>query len=204
MGSREIFILEDDPLVRQALKAVFAGREYQAVFFADGEALLASAWQTTPVCVLLDLLVPGKSGLDVLAALHDAGYPAPVFMMSGHGSIELAVKAARLGVAHFFEKPFRTEELIARIEQVVTARSEASSGVAQDHPGIIDSFTRRERQVWEEIRLGHSSKDIARNLGLSPRTVEDHRSNILKKAAVNTTAELLQATLADRLRSAKP
>ncbi|MBR0993098.1 response regulator transcription factor [Bradyrhizobium japonicum] len=202
MTSNEIFILEDDPEVRRALEAMLAKRAYQALFFADGDSLLAAAKQKSPACIILDLQLPGKSGLEVLAELHEAGYPTPVFMMSGHGSIETAVKAAKLGVVQFFEKPFKPNDLIDSIEKALAVEADRRPGrgksgdVTTCDPPVLESFTPRERQIWERITKGYSSKDIARALGLSPRTVEDHRSNLLRKANVRTTAELLRAALA--------
>ena len=201
MASNEIFILEDDPEVRRALETMFSRDNYRAVFFADGDALLAVARQKSPVCIILDVQVPGKSGLEVLAELHETKYPAPVFMMSGHGNIEIAVKAAKLGVVQFFEKPFKPRDLLDGIENaLVSDRTETPREAAVGDLRVLNSFTRRERQIWDQIKSGHSSKDIARNLGLSPRTVEDHRSNLLRKANVSTTAELLLGTLVDSLR----
>lgn len=199
MTSNDIFILEDDPEVRRALGTMFSKRGMDVLFFADGDSLLVAAKQKSPACILLDLQLPGKSGLDVLAELHEAGHRAPVFMMSGHGSIEMAVKAAKLGVVRFFEKPFKSRDLIDGIESVLAVKGDArpADGRSADaNLAALESFTRREREIWQQITLGYSSKDIARNLGLSPRTVEDHRSNLLRKANVSTTSELLRATLA--------
>ncbi|WP_431204586.1 response regulator transcription factor [Bradyrhizobium betae] len=201
MNSNEVFILEDDPAVRRALEAMLAKQNFLTLFFADGDSLLAVARQKSPACIILDLQLPGKSGLQVLAELHEAGNSAPVFMMSGHGSIEIAVKAAKLGALKFFEKPFKPRDLIASIEKVLASKvdhrpeSDISAEAPVCDPTLFESFTPRERQIWDQIARGYSSKDIARALGLSPRTVEDHRSNLLRKANVSTTAELLRAAL---------
>ncbi|PDT88847.1 DNA-binding response regulator [Bradyrhizobium sp. Y36] len=202
MTSNEIFILEDDPEVRRALETMLAKRNYQALFFADGDSLLAVARQKSPACIILDLQLPGKSGLQVLAELREIRYPVPVFMMSGYGSIETAVKAAKLGVVQFFEKPFKPSDLIDSIEKVLAVEVDCrpvdgkSEDVMACDPAVLASFTPRERQIWDRIVRGDSTKDIARAMALSPRTVEDHRSNLLRKANVGTTAELLRAALA--------
>ncbi|KAH2808561.1 hypothetical protein KXV85_005891, partial [Aspergillus fumigatus] len=105
MTSNEIFILEDDLTMRAMLKASLERAGYQVVFFADGDALLAHARQASPACVLLDLCLPGKSGIEVLTTLNSQGCSAPVLMISGQGNIPTAVQALRLGAADFIEKP---------------------------------------------------------------------------------------------------
>lgn len=197
MGSGEIFILEDDPAVRETLSVVLTNAGYEAICFADGNGLLDRARQRYPVCILLDVRLPGRSGLDILRELRSENYPAPIFMISGHGSIEMAVQAVKIGATDFIEKPFRAGELVDRIEKAIetmTADQSRTNVVSRNFPGW-QTLTRREREILDQMLSGDSTKDIARKFGLSPRTVEDHRSSIMKKAHAKSTPQLLIAAL---------
>ena len=110
----EIFVVDDDPAVRDTLSMVLTAGGYQVICFADGAALLAIARTRTPACILLDVHIPGKSGLDILKELHGEDYPAPIFMISGQGDIAMAVSAIKNGALDFIEKPFRGSEIVAR------------------------------------------------------------------------------------------
>src|ERR1700744_4362935 len=117
----EVFVVDDDPAVRETLSIVLSASGYQVICFADGAALLAVARTRSPACILLDVHIPGKSGLDILKELHAEDYPAPIFMISGHGDIAMAVSAIRGGALDFIEKPFRGSEIVARLEEAIGA-----------------------------------------------------------------------------------
>jgi two-component system response regulator FixJ len=189
MNTNDVFILEDDLTMRMMLKAILEKAGYRSVFFADGEALQIEARQNSPVCILLDVCVPGKSGLETLSELRDQGCPAPILMISGHGDIATAVRSLRFGAADFIEKPFRPDTLIERIETACAGARSAASAAA--HFKHAKRLTKREREVLDHMLAGLSTKLMARQLGLSPRTVEDHRANILRKAGVKSSAQLL-------------
>ncbi|AWL99710.1 response regulator transcription factor [Bradyrhizobium amphicarpaeae] len=189
MAENEIFILEDDLTTRAMLRVVLEKAGYQPVFFADGEALVAKSRHASPACILLDLCLPGISGLDVLGQLTDRTCPAPILMVSGQGDIPTAVRALRIGAADFVEKPFSPADLVARIESA-GAGQPAHSANPLDHFKQSRGLTRRECEVLDHLIAGSSSKVIARKLGISPRTIEDHRARILQKAGVKTTAQL--------------
>src|SRR3954463_3154192 len=108
----EIFVVDDEPAVRDTLSMVLSAGGYQVICFADGAALLAVARTRTPSCILLDVHIPGKSGLDILKELHGEDYPAPIFMISGQGDISMAVSAIKSGALDFIEKPFRGSEIV--------------------------------------------------------------------------------------------
>jgi FixJ family two-component response regulator len=103
----EIFVVDDDPAVRETLSIVLSAGGYEVICFADGAALLAVARNRTPACVLLDVHIPGQSGLDILKELRGEDYPAPIFIISGQGDIAMAVSAIKNGALDFIEKPFR-------------------------------------------------------------------------------------------------
>src|ERR1700676_227466 len=126
----EIFIVDDDPAIRQMLSLVFAQAGYHATCFADGAALLASARTTVPACIILDINIPGRSGLDILKQLNAEDYPAPIFVISGQGDIPTAVDAIRNGALDFIEKPFRAGEVVTRVKDCIEAWSQRK----QDRP----------------------------------------------------------------------
>src|SRR5258707_7129158 len=131
----EIFVVDDDPAVRETLSIVLSAAGYRVVCFADGAALLAVARTTTPSCVLLDVHIPGKSGLDILKELHGEDYPAPIFMISGQGDISMAVSAIKNGALDFIEKPFRGSEIDHPLDEAIRAHARrAAEDSASDSP----------------------------------------------------------------------
>src|ERR1700712_2345427 len=117
----EIFVVDDDPAIRDMLSMVLSTAGYKVICFADGAALLAVARTRTPACILLDVHIPGKSGLDILRELHGEDYPAPIFMISGQGDITMAVSAIKNGALDFIEKPFRGNEIVSRLNEAIDA-----------------------------------------------------------------------------------
>ena len=201
LGSRgEIFVVDDDPAVRDTLSMVLSTAGYQVICFADGAALLAVASSRTPAAILLDVHIPGKSGLDILRELHGEDYPAPIFMISGHGDITMAVSAIKNGALDFIEKPFRGSELVTRLEEAIGAYARrqaqfAGSNIATLHFPGREPLTRREREVLEQFTAGASNKEAGRTLGISPRTIEDHRANIMKKLGAKNAADLVRIVM---------
>jgi FixJ family two-component response regulator len=196
----EIFVVDDDPAVRDTLSIVLSAGGYQVVCFANGAALLAVARSRTPACILLDVHIPGKSGLDILKELHGEDYPAPIFMISGQGDIAMAVSAIKNGALDFIEKPFRGGELVARLDEAITAdarrraQQSVSTMASLQFPGR-EALTRREREVLEQFTSGASNKEAGRQLGISPRTIEDHRANIMKKLGARNAADLVRIVM---------
>lgn len=199
-GSRgEIFVVDDDPAVRDTLSMVLSAGGYEVICFADGAALLSVARSRTPSCILLDVHIPGKSGLDILKELHGEDYPAPIFMISGQGDISMAVSAIKNGALDFIEKPFRGSEIVARLNEAIDAYARRKSGSAGSvqtlhFPGR-EPLTRREREVLEQFTKGASNKEAGRHLGISPRTIEDHRANIMKKLGARNAADLVRIVM---------
>jgi FixJ family two-component response regulator len=163
--------------------------------------LLAVARSRTPACILLDVHIPGKSGLDILKELHGEDYPAPIFMISGQGDISMAVSSIKSGALDFIEKPFRGSEIVARLNEAIDAyarrksdNAAASKIQALHFPGR-EPLTRREREVLEQFTAGASNKEAGRQLGISPRTIEDHRANIMKKLGARNAADLVRIVM---------
>ena len=196
----EIFVVVDDPAVRDTLSMVLSAGGYEVICFADGAALLAVARSRTPACILLDVHIPGKSGLDILRELHGEDYPAPIFMISGQGDIPMAVNAIKYGALDFIEKPFRGSEIVARLNEAIGAfarrqKENASPKIGSLHFPGREPLTRREREVLEQFTAGASNKEAGRTLGISPRTIEDHRANIMKKLGAWNAADLIRIVM---------
>ncbi|MTI42432.1 LuxR family two component transcriptional regulator [Roseibium hamelinense] len=194
-GAEAIYIVDDDPAVRDALSVVFNLEGFEVETFSDGDTFVQSASKTHPACVLLDVHMPGRSGIEILKALNAEHYPAPIFIISGQGDIPMAVEAIRNGAFDFIEKPFDAEAVVSRINDGISAMRKSQS----DEPGVsfsgADQLTRREREVLSEITNGASNKEAGRTLGISPRTVEVHRARIMEKLGAKNAADLVRIVL---------
>jgi len=191
----EIFIVDDDPGVRATLTTIFERAGYRVVAFADGASFLAHSRTATPVSIILDVHIPGRSGLDILRELHAQDYPAPIFIVSGQGDIPMAVDAIRAGALDFIEKPFRGSEVVERVKEAISAYSLRK----QDDPGLPELYfpgreplTRREREVLATILKGASAKEAGRELGISHRTIEVHRAKLMEKFGARNVTDLMR------------
>src|ERR1700742_2093805 len=157
----EIFVVDDDPAVRDTLSLVLSAAGYQVICFADGAALLPVARSRTPACILLDVHTPAKSSRDILKDLHGEYCPAPIFMISGQGDIAMAVNAIKSGALDFIEKPFRGSEIVARLDEAIEAYARRQTQNASPKFGSLhfpgrEPLTRREREVLEQFASGAS------------------------------------------------
>jgi FixJ family two-component response regulator len=199
MSSREIFVVEDDPAIRRLLAIVLTKAGYQVICFADGEALIAATRKRDPLCILLDVCLPGKSGLEILRELKAHNYPAPVLMISGTGTIDIAVQAVKAGAIDFVQKPFGGAQLLLRISDALGQASARRAvtlggGVSLNLPGR-PALTNREREILAQTLLGKSNKEMSQLYGLSPRTIEEHRSNIKRKTGAKNLFDLVRTTI---------
>src|SRR5262245_32135085 len=198
----EILVVDDDPAVREVLTALFTREGFHVTNFADGASLLATARVRTPVCIILDVNIPGRSGLDILKELNAQDYPAPIFIISGQGDIPMAVEAIKNGALDFIEKPFDANTVVTRVREAIEAwerrkASGNSGGVASiPFPGR-DMLTPREREVPSEIASGASNKEAGRHLGISPRTIEVHRARIMEKLGAKNAADLVRIVMSE-------
>jgi len=198
--SDQIFIVDDDAAVRETLRTVLSAAGYEVVCFADGPTLLASMPAETPACILLDVHIPGPSGLMVLKELRANEHPMPIFIISGAGDIPMAVEAIKNGALDFIQKPFRGSEVVAQVRGAIEASKHrrpavASSDIRSVHFPGREPLTARERDVLEQIVAGASSKEAGRYLGISPRTIEIHRSRIMEKLGARNAADLIRIVL---------
>ena|SRR5436190_3688959 len=200
--NNEIIIVDDDPSVRDALSVVFSLEGYHVTSFADGQSLLTAARARTPSCILLDVHMPGRSGLDILRELNAQAYPAPIFIISGQGDIPMAVDAIKAGALDFIEKPFNAETVVSRVREAIQAwdrRRESGGGsdlLGAAFPGR-DMLTPREREVLAQIAGGASNKEAGRHLGISPRTIEVHRARIMEKLGAKNAADLVRIVMSE-------
>jgi two-component system, LuxR family, response regulator FixJ len=198
--NNEIIIVDDDPSVRDALSVVFSLEGYHVTSFADGQSLLTAARARTPSCILLDVHMPGRSGLDILKELNAQAYGAPIFIISGQGDIPMAVEAIKNGALDFIEKPFNAETVVSRVREAIQAWDRRrESGNSSDVLGAAfpgrDTLTPREREVLAQIAGGASNKEAGRHLGISPRTIEVHRARIMEKLGAKNAADLVRIVM---------
>src|SRR5580700_7246453 len=158
----EIFIVDDDPSVRDALSVVFTLEGYHVTSFGEGGAFLAAARARTPACILLDVHMPGRSGLDILKELNAQHYGAPIFIISGQGDIPMAVDAIKNGALDFIEKPFDADTVVAQVREAVDAWARrAGNGESADILSLRfrdhQSLTPREGEVLAQIAGGASN-----------------------------------------------
>ncbi|MDE1972932.1 MAG: response regulator transcription factor [Hyphomicrobiales bacterium] len=193
----EVFIVDDDPSVCAALHIVLSGEGFLVSSFVESESFLSAARARTPGCVLIDVHLPGCSGLDVLRRLNAQHYPAPILILSGQGDIPTAIDAIRNGALDFIEKPFDPANVATRVRDAIDAWANLNRGdsiLARNFPGL-ERLTVRERDVLERIARGASNKEAGRELGISPRTVEVHRARIMEKLSAKNAADLMRIVL---------
>lgn len=197
-GSPVVMLLDDDPGVRRSLSLALSLAGYQVEAYATAEDLLRGLDPSQPGCLVLDLRMPGMDGLEVQQALSDRGCSLPVIFMSAFGDIPTTVRALKAGAVDFLEKPFATESLIARIEEAVETdrRQRAQQVLRQTIKERVSHLTGREMEVMQLVTAGLSNKDIARELEISPRTVEKYRARVMEKMHADSIADLCQMVAA--------
>jgi two-component system, LuxR family, response regulator FixJ len=196
----EVFIVDDDPLLRAALSMALSDEGFNVAGFVDGKSFLNVTRWRTPACVLIDVQLPDCSGLELLKALDAPQYPAPIFVISGRGDIPTAVDAIRNGALDFIVKPFDPAMVAVRVRDAIQAwqnLGQEDRALARDFHGH-ERLTRREWDVLKRIARGASNKEIGRELGISPRTVEVHRARIMEKVSAKNAADLMGIVLGRR------
>ncbi|MBN9580721.1 MAG: response regulator transcription factor [Afipia sp.] len=196
-----VVIVDDDISVRDALSLLFRVDGFPTETFSNGEAFLDALPDIRPECVILDLELPGSSGLAVLRQLSERRFAAPVFVISGRCDVPTAVEVMKLGARDFLEKPFSASAMIDRVRDAAAAHKRASAGHIDglaDFPGR-DLLTCRERDVLLQVAHGASNKEAGRRLGISPRTVEVHRASIMDKLGARNAADLIRIVLSEGL-----
>ena len=199
-GGSELFVVDDDASMRDTLSVVFTHEGYQVISFAEGNSFLAAARSRTPSCVLLDVHMPGRSGIDLLKELDAQRYGAPIFIISAQSDIPLADDAIKNGAFDFIEKPFVPDAVIARVRAAIAGwkhpatNGNGGEGHGPSFPGH-GQLTPREGEVLAQIASGASNKEAGRLLRISPRTVEVHRARIMEKFKAKNAADLVRIVL---------
>ncbi|MEM9627537.1 MAG: response regulator FixJ [Pseudomonadota bacterium] len=192
-----IYVVDDDEAVRDSLEALLLAEGFSVQGFESAEALLVKGRPPAVACCLLDVRMPGKDGLTLLGELGDWSTTTPVVVMTGHGDVPMAVKAMKLGAVDFIEKPFDANVMLTTIRSALRHHDTEVRNEAIDPAlaGKVDRLTPRERDVMEHLVAGRSNKEVGRELGISPRTVEIHRSRLMEKMAADSLAELVRMAL---------
>lgn len=195
--TERVILVDDDPDVRDAASLLLSTSGYRVEALDSAEALLDRITPADRGCLLLDVRLPGMSGLALQRALYERGIRLPIVFISGHGDIPMAVEAVNAGAMDFLEKPFDEDALVTRIDralQMDCEQSEHSLAIASIEERVA-SLTPREREVMEEILRGKLNKVIAADLDLSIRTVEVHRARIFEKLHARNGSELVRLVL---------
>jgi FixJ family two-component response regulator len=191
--ARNIYIIDDDSDVRKSLHFLLASSGITAWPFRAAADFLDQLAELAPAPILLDIRMPDIDGLQALEVLRDRSMAWPVIVMTAHGDVKTAVRAMKLGAVEFLEKPLEPDLFDAVLEQVFSSfqKNESSFRGRDDARKLIAKLSKREREVVTILIEGVANRDVARRLGLSPRTVEMHRSNALAKLRVRSIAEVI-------------
>jgi FixJ family two-component response regulator len=201
-----IFVIDDDASLRDALSALFRSVGLQVVALASAADFLKSKLPDAPSCLVLDVRLPGLSGLDFQAELARANIDIPIVFMTGHGDIPMTVRAMKAGAVEFLPKPFRDQDMLDAVqeglERARARRSHASN--AAELVARFNALTARERQIMSLVTAGLMNKQIAGELGVTEITVKVHRGNVMRKMAAKSLADLVRMADALGVRRAAP
>jgi two-component system, LuxR family, response regulator FixJ len=192
-----VFIVDDDEAVRSSLRLLFRSVGLNAAALASAPDFLAKYDPAQPGCLVLDVRMPGMSGLELQQQLNFRGAIIPVIFITGHGDVPMAVDAMQHGAFHFLQKPFRDQDLLDCIQRALEKDRLARSELAQASRirERLESLTPREREVLSLVTAGKPNKVMAADLGLSQRTVEIHRARVMEKMAATSLAQLVRMVM---------
>lgn len=197
-----VHVVDDDAAMRDSLAFLMETAGLTPRVYESALALLGAAGEgdLAPGCIVTDVRMPEMSGLDLVRRLTDRGVTHPVIVMTGHADVPLAVEAMKAGVVDFIEKPFDDAVLLAAVERALEGGGRAAPAAAVDDEVQVrlDSLSEREQQVLDGLVAGHANKAIAFDLGISPRTVEVYRANVMTKMRARSLSELVRMTVLGR------
>ncbi len=192
-----VYVVDDDEAVRDSLQWLLEGKDYRVRCFESAEAFLARYDPREIACLIADIRMHGMTGLELQDKLIERKSPLPIVFITGHGDVPMAVDTMKKGALDFIQKPFDENALVNVVERMLehahTAYADQQEAATRD--ALLSKLTGRESQVLERIVAGRLNKQIADDLGISIKTVEAHRANIMEKMGANTVADLLKVAL---------
>lgn len=200
IGAPVVFVVDDDERMRSSLRRLLFTAGLASELYESGPELLDKARFDRPGCLILDIKMPGMNGLEVQTLLNARGVDMPTIFLTGASDVPMAVAAMRAGAADFLEKPFENDHLVERVRHAIACHQIDRIGVEErrDIAVRFESLTPREREVLELVVAGQTSKEIARTLGASHRTIEIHRNHLMEKTRADSLADLIRWRLLDR------
>ncbi len=192
-----VYVVDDDEAVRDSLQWMLEGKDYRVRCFDSAESFLSRYDAREVACLIADIRMGGMTGLELQSKLIENNSPLPLAFITGHGDVPMAVDTMKKGAMDFIQKPFNDGQLLPLVERMLDQAREAFADYqsAINREALMSRLTLRETQVLERIVAGRLNKQIADDLGISIKTVEAHRANIMEKLGANTVADLLKIAL---------
>jgi two-component system CheB/CheR fusion protein len=193
-----VFVVDDDSALREIMRDLLQEHGYAVEMFADGPAFFEAYRPGWEGCVLVDALMPGMSGIELIARLKREGHGLPAIIITGNGAVPMAVQAMKVGAVDFIEKPVGHKELLASVRHALDQTHDAAALSASREAALlrVATLTTRQRQILDLVLAGHPSKNIAADLGISQRTVDNHRAAIMRKTGSKSLPALVRTALA--------
>jgi RNA polymerase sigma factor (sigma-70 family) len=200
LATPTVFVVDDDAAVRESLKTLMQSVKLNVQTFSCGQDFLDDYSPQQPGCVVLDVRMPGMSGLELQEQLQRRNIHIPAIIITGHGDVPVAVSAMKSGAMDFLQKPFSQQMLLERVQEALArdAEQREESVRQEDIRSRIDSLTPQEQRVMDLVVAGKSNKQVALQLGISKKTVETHRAHVMKKMKVDSLAELVTTAIAQK------
>jgi FixJ family two-component response regulator len=192
-----VMVVDDDAGVRNAMRSLLKSVGLNSTLYASAQEFLQAYQPSQCGCLVLDIRMPGMSGMELQQQLNTRGAVVPVIFMSGHADIPMAVEAMQHGAFDFLQKPFRDQDLLDRIQRAIASDAERRKSLGE-HARIkshLESLTPREREVLDLLTQGKQNKVVGQELGVSPRTIEIHRARVMEKMGAHSVAELVRMML---------
>jgi FixJ family two-component response regulator len=189
-----VFVIDDDPAVRKALARLLKSVRFRVELCASAEEFLQRPLPDEPVCIILDVRMPGLSGPDLQHALAERNRDLPIVFITGHGDIPMAVQAMKAGAVDFLPKPFTDQHLLAAVRQAIARHTQARQAEAElaEIRQRVESLSAREREVMARVVSGMLNKQTGHQLGVSEKTIKVHRAHVMRKMRADSLAELVR------------
>jgi two-component system, LuxR family, response regulator FixJ len=207
MAASIVHVIDDDDALRDSLSFLLGAARLEVKTYESAEAFLSALPGVNSGCIITDVRMPNMSGVDLLRKLNELRVALPVIVITGHGDVQLAVEAMKIGAADFIEKPFDDEMLLNAVRAALDRWEDKSREISERSSYVekLETLSSRERDVLEGLIAGKANKVIAFDLGISPRTVEIYRANVMTKTGANSLPELVRmAMLAGLFKTAVP